>query len=238
VKRRHGKIKIVSFFTGAQRLLSLFAPPVAFALLIGLSYAGEGKFNEGKKIFKARKCAECHQVRGPAKEKTFQDVSEKKGPELWYAGSKFQEKFLFNWLQDPVPIRPMAYYSLTEKNPGDHERLSETEAGDVTAYLMGLKSVEVNQGVIKPKKTLKGRVVFARKFSCFGCHRYKSGGKIVGGLSGPTLVGAGVRLNAEWIYAYLKKPGVFKPVRDMPQYAGIIKDNEMKELAAFVAGFN
>lgn len=231
-------IKVGGSLKGALRLVNLLVPALALSLAAGLSTASVGGEVEGKELFEARKCGGCHQVRGPATEKTFGDVYRKKGPELWYAGSKFREGFLSGWLQNPVPIRPMAFYSLTEKNPGDHEKLSAGEAAAVAEYLMGLKSREVEEGRIEPKRTVKGRVVFSRKFSCFGCHRFRSGKKIVGGLSGPSLVDAGKRLKAEWIYAYLKNPGVFKPVRDMPSYAGIIKESDMRELASFVGGFD
>ncbi len=231
-------IKVGGSLKGAPRLVNLLVPALSLVLVAALSTPSEGGAIEGKKVFEARKCVACHQVRGPATEKTFGDVYRKKGPELWYAGSKFKEGFLKGWLRNPVPIRPMAYYSLTEKNPGDHEKLSAGEAAAVASYLMGLKSREVEEGTIEPKRTIKGRVVFARKFSCFGCHRYRSGKKIVGGLSAPSLVGAGNRLKPGWIYAYLKNPKLFKPVRDMPSYAGIINDREMKELAAFVSSFD
>jgi cytochrome c2 len=196
-----------------------------------------GGVSEGRKIFEALKCTSCHQTEGPTREKTIEEVFNKKGPELWYAGSKFQEGFLNEWLKNPEPIRPMAYYSLTENNPEDHPRLTATEAAEVTAYLMSLKSKDVKEGLIKPKKTVSGRIVFAKKLGCYGCHQYRTGTKVIGGLFGPTLVGAGNRLKADWIYAYLKTPGAFKTVRAMPEYDGIVSEKDLQDVAGFVAGF-
>jgi mono/diheme cytochrome c family protein len=152
----------------AVRFLALLI--LTLALPFCLVSAGEGGVGEGKNIFEAGKCGNCHQTKGPPREKIIQDVLKKKGPELWYAGSKFKEGFLFKWLQNPEPIRPMAYYSLTEKNPADHPGLSAGDAREITTYLMSLRSEAVNEGAVKPKKTPRGRVVFARKQSCFGCH--------------------------------------------------------------------
>ena len=192
----------------------------------------------GKQAFEANKCLDCHYTDGPAREKTIDDQLAKKGPELWYAGSKFQKAWLAGWLADPKPIRPLKFSSLAEKNAGDHPKLSGGDAAKVTDFLMSLTSAEVKAGVIKPKKNLKGRLIFIKKMPCSGCHQSPGRrGKVSGGLSGPSLVGAGDRLNPDWILAYLQKPRVFKPVKMMPVFVGILSDKDMKNVATHVANF-
>jgi mono/diheme cytochrome c family protein len=192
----------------------------------------------GEKTFAEKKCQECHYTKGPAREKTIADQLAKKGPELWYAGSKFQKDWLGAWLQDPQPIRPMMFNNLTKKNPDDHPKLNGAEATDVTDFLMALTSAEVKAGTVKPKKSAKGRLIFTKKMPCSGCHQYPTRKKgIKGGLSGPTLVGASKRLNPDWILAYLQKPKVFKPVKMMPVFVGILSDKDMKKVSAYVANF-
>jgi mono/diheme cytochrome c family protein len=191
----------------------------------------------GKKLFQAKNCQECHYTDGPAKEKTIDDQLAKKGPELWYAGSKFQKAWLAEWLADPKPIRPLQYNTLAKKNPGDHPKLAGADAASVTDFLMSLTSAAVKKGVIKPKRNAKGRLIFTKKMPCSGCHLYSARKGIKGGLSGPSLVGAKKRLNPDWIFAYLKTPTTFKPVRAMPVFAGILKERAMKNVAAYVANF-
>jgi len=193
---------------------------------------------EGKKAFEAKKCAQCHQVEGPAREKTIKDQLAKKGPELWYAGSKFAPGFLEKWLADPKPIRPLEYNSLTKKNALNHPRLSPAEGVEVAAYLMSLKSADVKDGVVQPKDNPKGRAIFIKKQACYGCHEVLARGKTAGGRSGPSLIGASKRLNPDWIYAYMTKPRIFKPVKDMPDYTGYINDAEMKDLSAYVGSLD
>ena len=96
----------------------------------------------GELAFTANKCAECHTTQGPAQEKTIADQLAKKGPELWYAGSKFQQPWLEQWLQDPKPIRPLKYNSLSEENPDDHPKLAAGDAASITEYLMSLTSAD------------------------------------------------------------------------------------------------
>ena len=208
----------------------------AIGLLGFIAGAAQADAGAGKAAFEAKKCTGCHYTDGPAKEKSIADQLAKKGPELWYAGSKFQAAWLKAWLQDPKPIRHLAYNSLTKKNPGDHPKLSGADAGNVADFLMSKTTSEVKAGVIKPKKSLKGKKIFTKKMPCTGCHQSASKkGKVTGGFSGPTLVGVGKRLNPAWIYAYLKNPTHFKPFKAMPTFAGLLKDKDLKNVAKHVS---
>jgi len=202
--------------------------------LASLALVAPARGATGREIFFSRGCNRCHQIEGPATEKSIADRLARKGPELWYAGSKFKEGFLRRWLSEPVPIRPLEYNSLVRKNRGAHARLGPSEAGRVAGYLMSLKSKAVKTGVIRPAVNPRGRVLFIRKLACYGCHRVRSRGKMVGGLSAPSLAGASARLNPDWIFAYLSNPDVFKPVRAMPSFVGIINEKDMAALAAYV----
>lgn len=213
----------------------LFLLKIVFLAVFFAHTPAQAGVNEGKKIFESKKCSVCHQINGPASEKTIQDQLAKKAPELWYAGSKFKQEFLVKWLQDPKPIRPMEYYSLTRRNKADHPKLGQTEARDVAEFLMTLKSPDVKARGIKPASTPKARGIFIKKQACYGCHEVISGDKAVGGLTGPSFVKAGGRLQPDWIYSYLSNPKAFKPVRDMPDYNGYLTDEEMAMLAAYVS---
>ncbi|MBC8241792.1 MAG: cytochrome c [Alphaproteobacteria bacterium] len=192
----------------------------------------------GKDIFEAKGCGGCHYTTGPAREKTIEDQLAKKGPELWYAGSKFQKDWLDKWLVEPKPIRLLKYNSLTEDNPGNHPKLAAGDVAPVSDFLMSLTSPEVAAGKVKPKKNPKGRQIFIKKMPCSGCHQYPGRkNKISGGRSGPSLAEAGLRLNPDWILAYLQKPKVFKPVKMMPVFVGLLSDKDMLNVARYVANF-
>ena len=210
---------------------------IAAALLLATAASARADAAAGAAAFKAGQCTACHYTEGPAREVTIEDQLAKTGPELWYAGSKFQRPWLEAWLQDPKPIRPLKYNSLTEDNPGDHPVLAAADAASITDFLMSLVSDVVETGVIKPKKHPKGRLIFTKKMPCSGCHRFPTKKPFKGGRSGPSLVGAGERLNPDWIYAYLKSTKVFKPVRMMPVFVGLLSDKDMKFVAAYVASF-
>ena len=215
------RLLAVTVSIGAALLVMMTAP----------SYAAGGDA-----IFK-KSCTGCHYTDGPAKEKTIADQLAKKGPELWYAGSKFQKAWLAEWLQNPKPIRPLKYNSIIDRNPADHPKLSAGDAAAVTDFLMGLTSPEVKAGIIKPKESAQGKNIFTKKAPCGGCHESSVNGKATGGKSGPSLVGASNRLNPDWIYAYLANIKVFKPVRAMPDFASALNPKHLESVAAYVATF-
>jgi cytochrome c2 len=191
----------------------------------------------GKAAFDSAGCGDCHYTEGPAREKTIEDQLTKKGPELWYAGSKFNRPWLEGWLSAPKIIRLLKYNSLDAGNPGGHAALSVSDATQVADFLMSLTSDVVEAGVIKPKAHPKGKLIFKKKMPCSGCHQYEDRRKVLGGKSGPSLVGAGERLNPDWIYAYLKNPKVFKPIRMMPIFEGLLNPKDMQFVSAYVATF-
>ncbi|MBI3755558.1 MAG: cytochrome c [Deltaproteobacteria bacterium] len=203
------------------------------AFVVGVSW--NLSYADGKGIFTSKNCGSCHQTEGPATEKTFDDQLKKKGPELWYSGSKFKKEWLVEWLEKPTTIRLLKYNSVTEKNTEKHPALSKSEAGEVAGYLMTLTAKEAAAAGVTEASTPMGKNLFQKKYGCVGCHSVKAGAQKVGGVSGPDLSEAGKRLNGNWVYAYLKEPKVFKPVKRMPVFVGIINDNEMKTVAGFVA---
>lgn len=205
--------------------------------VVALLMAGNAFGASGKDIFKSKKCGGCHDVSGsPAA--SFQAQAKRKGPDLWYAGSKYQESWLKGYLQTPKIIRPMAFGSITKKNKLKHSALSAADAKAVTGYLSSLKSDKVTQGVIKKaNKGIRGKILFKKKQACYGCHRVPGKrGKESGGFSGPSLVGASKRLKGDFIHSYLKNPQAFMPAGRMPHY-GHLKKNELKTLAAYVISF-
>ena len=216
----------------------LLTASLSTVFLVGAASSGLADAAAGKTVFEAKGCNGCHYTQGPAREKTIDDQLAKKGPELWYAGSKFQKAWLAGWLKDPKPIRPMKFNNLTEETPGDPPKLADADAAPVTDFLMSLTSADVEAGKVKPKKNPKGRQIFTKKMPCSGCHQYTGRKKkIMGGRSGPSLVEAGVRLNPDWILAYLQKPKVFKPVKIMPVFVGLLSDKDMLNVARYVANF-
>lgn len=211
---------------------------IALPILVLWLFAAEWSLAAtGKEVFEAQKCSGCHSLT-QSQDASFQAQLKKKGPDLWYAGSKYQKAWLVSYLQSPKTVRPLAFNSVDKNSELKHPALSAADAGTVGEYLSSLTSKDVTQGVVKKaNKGIRGKILFKKKQACYGCHRVaKRGGGETGGFSGPSLVGAGQRLQGDWIFSFLKNPASFVPAGRMPNYKHLNK-LEIKTISEYVMSF-
>ena len=211
---------------------------IALPILVLWLFAAEWSLAAtGKEVFKSQKCGSCHSLTQSV-DTSFQDQLKKKGPDLWYAGSKYQKAWIVSYLQTPKPVRPLVFNSVDKNNELKHAALSAADAGAVGEFLSSLTSKDVAQGVItKANKGVRGKILFQKKQACYGCHRAaKRGGGEAGGFSGPSLVGAGQRLQGDWVFSFLKNPASFVPAGRMPYYKHL-SELEIKTISEYVMSF-
>lgn len=217
------------------------APAAAFAAEAAAPSAGAGEA-----AFRDLGCAACHAVAPPAPGMTLAQRVARKGPDLWFAGSKLRADWLAGWLENPAPIRGIRYDRLApEPEVFAHPPAPAARVPDLVAYLATLTDPQVRAGVVpgdrpSPREMLAGRILFGRKQQCFACHLVETrAGTSVGGVTGPSLADAGRRLNSDWVYAYLLDPRRYEPVPRMPIYAGDVFADygppQMLDLARFLA---
>lgn len=202
---------------------------------------------DGEAIVKSQ-CGSCHDIVGPAP-KTFEAVMKRKAPDLFYAGSKFNRPWLVKWVQNPTIIRPagmMFLNNLVNEDGRDKikrdgvkpcpAKLKPDGAASVADYLMTLKDAKMKTGVIdsgKPFSQSRATIMFTKQYPCIGCHSIRARGKETGGMSGPKLIGAGERLNPDWIYARIENPQYWDPKTWMPKVP--LSDKKREMLTLFIA---
>ena len=76
-------------------------------------------------------CASCHALEKPAAP-SVQRLWDRKGPDLWYAGDKFNRDWLAAWLQHPTTIRPGGVFWRAHAAPGDERHASFKAFGPLT----------------------------------------------------------------------------------------------------------
>ena len=169
-------------------------------------------------------CNKCHRFSATA------STPAENGPDLYYAGDKFQHDWILQFLQKPVVIRKTAITGdqklliIDEKTNAPHPSLNPEAAKEMTDYLSGLKQPGLATGVVSVEPLSKGtrakvKILFERNYSCIACHEgINLAGKPRGGISGPSLASAGRRLNADWLFNYLKTPENFIKESRMPRY--------------------
>ena len=171
-------------------------------------------------LIQEKKCATCHRLTKTDNLKT--------GPDLFYAGNKFQSTWLLKYLQSPVNIRKVG----TSFNPSflkgefknSHPTFSKKDAMEITQELMAMTLPKLpeemsNLKALSKSQKAKTKYEFERAFSCISCHQSLNlAGKPRGGISGPSLIDAGNRLQANWVANWLNNPKIFSEKNRMPVY--------------------
>jgi cbb3-type cytochrome oxidase cytochrome c subunit len=220
-------------------LIAAISPTSMFAARPALAEALDGK------AIIAQECVVCHDLAGPAPD-TFEAVLDRKAPDLFYAGSKFNRSWLIKWLQAPTIIRRAGVMFLNHiADDGGRDKvledtvkpcaaaLSPEEAEAAANFLMTLKNPDMRIGVTDPAKKFRKQKafrLFTKQLPCIGCHRIKFGKRTMGGISGPDLTNAGERLNADWIYARIENPQYWDPRTWMPRVEMSHRKREMLTL--------
>lgn len=153
-------------------------------------------------------------------------------PNLAYVGSKLNASWLLNFLKSPQRIRPVGYVPLT-KSTMPNFQFSDKEAQAVADYLVTLRDKGVTLEVLttldlREREVQKGRTLFVNRYGCIACHRVN--GK--GGIAGPNLTQAALRLRPEWIFRWIQNPQAIEPETPMPNFG--LPEDQIKSIVSYI----
>jgi mono/diheme cytochrome c family protein len=154
-------------------------------------------------------CFSCHRINGRGG-----DLA----PDLSLEGSAVQRSWLASFLKNPTTLRPALIRRMPKFN------LSDGEISELTDYIMTVyQSPAIDRDSMplsgySAEQVEEGKQLFYSKYGCQACHIVDV--KADKGYIGPTLAAIGARMNAAWIYAWLKdpqalRPGTMEPKRQM-----------------------
>ena len=166
-------------------------------------------------------CFSCHAINGRGGDMA---------PDLTWEGSSVQRQWLKDFLKNPDTLRPALIRRMPKFN------LSENDINELTDYIMTVYQTPAFDRDAMPASGYpsgqvdQGQQLFYSKYACQSCHIVDT--KADKGYIGPTLTQVGSRLNAAWIYHWLKnpqalRPGTIEPNRNM-------SDEEARALTAFL----
>ncbi len=172
---------------------------------------------EAGRLMEELRCFECHSINGRGG-----DLA----PDLTWEGSAVQRQWLVSFLKDPVTIRP----SLTSRMP--RFNLTDTEAATLADYIGTVyQNPDLATAPVAGDAT-RGRELFYSTYACQSCHILDD--RKDKGYIGPVLASVGSRLNASWIYAYLKNPQALRSGTTEPNRS--LSDEDARDLTAFLMG--
>ena len=165
-------------------------------------------------------CFSCHAINGRGGDMA---------PDLTWEGSSVQRQWLEEFLKDPNTLRPALIRRMPKFN------LSESEIKELSDYIMTVYQTPAFDrdsvpASYSPAEVEQGKQLFYSKYGCQSCHIVDS--KADKGYVGPTLTHVGSRLNAAWIYNWLRNPQALRPGTTEPNRG--MSDEDARALTAFL----
>jgi len=199
--------------------------------------------NTGRQLVEKLGCYGCHKIKG------WEDLR-KVGPDLTRITSKTTEDFIFRWIKEPKGFRPTRMPQVWDVRPNetaDQLARNNVEANAVTAFIVA-SSGRVAYPAPPTGDLVGGRKVF-ESVGCMACHRIgddmrgievvkTAAGKDVPltrstfRAHGPNLDGSGSKLNAGWLYAWVKNPKGYWHETRMPNLR--LSDKEAADVTAYL----
>ena len=165
-------------------------------------------------------CFSCHAINGRGGDMA---------PDLTFEGTSVQRAWLVAFLKNPNTLRPALIRRMPRFN------VTDAEANTLADYIMTVyQTPAFDRDEIDTLRLSgeieRGRGLFYSKYGCQSCHivdPVKDKGYI-----GPTLTQVGARLNASWVFHWLKnaqslRPGSLEPVWNM-------NDGDAQAITAFL----
>jgi mono/diheme cytochrome c family protein len=184
-------------------------------LLFFISMIGQAVWAADQQAVKniiQNQCSTCHKFEGEPESKF-----NLKGPDLMWAGNKYQRSWLIRWLTGKEEnLYPKGYRWDLSQEQAQHPVLSESNANAVVDYFSKhnldsrVKKSFVDLSTLTEREAELGADIF-RQFSCLGCHQIKEDGKLIGGPISVNLYDAGNRYNLDWWSRFAANPQDFTP---------------------------
>ena len=193
------------------------------------------KLNTGNVLVEKYGCYGCHKIKG------WEDLR-KAGPDLSKVASKTNEEWMARWVQEPRSFRhtrmPQIWGVRTEDQQTPEIKARDgAEINAVVAYLIDHSGKQ--EYPAPPRGDLDaGRKTF-ESVGCLGCHRIGPDKRGIEGLDaaafrehGPNLEGTGSKLNAGWLYAWIRDPKAYWHDTRMPNLR--LSETEAADITAYL----
>ncbi len=164
---------------------------------VNVTYQPAGRAGQ---LMKDLRCLSCHSING---------TGGSMAPDLTWEGSSVQRAWLLDFLKNPNTLRPVLIRRMPRFN------LSNDDASTLADYIMtayqtpAFDREEVDATKLTPTEASRGKSLFYGKYACNSCHIVDPDNDK--GYIGPTLTQAGTRLNAPWIFHWLKNAQALRP---------------------------
>ena len=182
-------------------------------------------------------CFGCHQL------DRFDDAR-KVGPSLEHVGVKTTSEWAYNWVMDPKSFRPNTpmpkFFNLVNTSDEYWSGRNQVEADAIVAYIF---NASTDVGLDKaPNGDAANGAEIINSVGCLGCHiveepespDYPADQPRFTGYrqQGPNLWGVGSKVNADWLYTWVRNPKHYWADTKMPNLR--LTEGEAADVTAFL----
>ncbi len=184
-------------------------------------------------------CYGCHQL------DRFDDAR-RPGPSLEHVGIKTTAEWAYQWVMDPKGFRPNTpmpkFFGLANNSDEYWTERNQVEADAMVAYIFG-SSTDIELESAPSGDVARGEQVVGQ-VGCLGCHIVDEPGaegypsaeeepRFTGyRQQGPNLWGVGSKVNADWLYTWVKNPRHYWDETVMPSLR--LTDREAADVTAYL----
>lgn len=191
------------------------------------------RLNTGVFLIERYGCFGCHKIKG-------WEGLRKVGPDLTKVASKTSPEWIYRWIKEPRAFRPTRMpqiWDVRVDETAEQKARNDAEANAVTAYVVEKSQAE--RYPAPPKGDLAaGRATF-ESVGCLACHRVGQDARGVEGFDmasfrthGPNLDGTGSKLDAGWLYAWVRDPKSYWHETKMPNLR--LSEQEAADVTAYL----
>jgi cytochrome c2 len=196
---------------------------------------GAERLNAGVFLIERYGCFGCHKIKG-------WEGLRKVGPDLTKITAKTGEEWIYRWIKEPRAFRPTRMpqvWDVRLNETAEQKARNDAEANAVTAYLVAKSKAERYPAA--PAGDMEaGRKAF-ETVGCLACHRVGDDKRGVDALEmasfrthGPNLDGTGSKLDAGWLYAWIRNPKGYWHETKMPSLR--LTEREAADITAYLMG--
>jgi mono/diheme cytochrome c family protein len=166
----------------------------------------------GQNLFQSMGCPGCHLAQG-------YEQAAKVAPDLRRVASKVDAAWLVDWIKEPK-----AYWAAT-KMPNFQLSWEESEAA--AAFLLSA-STPYNGPKYPGNGNSEAGKQLVESLGCMGCHQISG----IGNPFAPDLSRVGSKVNADWLFAWVKNPQDYLPSTTMPNFR--LSDEQAADVTAYL----
>ena len=194
---------------------------------------GAQQLNQSRMTYELSGCWGCHNTTG------YED-KRNRGPSLKAIAHKTDRDFVARWIRDPKAFRQstwMPTFWNLDNNPDSELRArNDTEVAAIVEYVFEHSTDDADYAA-PPRGNAERGETLVNEIGCLGCHLTDETGYDQASIyrrRGPALVGTGTKLDAGFVYEWVRNPRHYWEETYMPDLR--LTDQEAADITAWLMG--